>query len=176
MDKNFKSHREITDYLDGLGYRISKSKIGRDLKALGIKRNSEGVYPQKAILEYAATLERKGDDGFAPAEIQAKKAAMELELLELKAAKFKFEMDKEAGKYILRDDFYLEMAARGVVFESGFRHLFATTAREIIALVGGKVERTADLLEFLNQELDKQLNKYATTDTFQVLFDFEDGE
>lgn len=173
MDKEFKSYREIADYLGGLGYRVSKSKIGRDLKALRIDKNSDGIYSQKVILEYAATLERKGDDGAGPAELQAKKSAMEIDLLGLKTAKFEFEIDKERGKYILKKDFNAELAARAVVLESGFQHYFATRAREMIAAVGGKIDKTADLLELLNQGLNEQLNVYASQDVFQVLFEEE---
>ncbi len=173
MNKEFKSLRDIANYLDSLGYKLSKSKVGRDLKERGIKKNSDGIYPGKAVLEYAATLERKGDAGLGPAELQAQKAAMEIDLLGLKTAKFEFEIDREKGKYILKKDFDAELAARAVVLDSGFRHFFATRAREMIVTVGGKIDKTADLLELLNQGLNEQLNVYASQDVFQVLFEQE---
>lgn len=169
----FKSQREIVRYLDKLGFKISKSKLSRDKKKGLIKVNEDGTISKGQIIEYSASLERKGDDETPPAELQAKKTAREIDILELKADRIQFEMDRDMKKYIPRKDFDSELAARAVVLESGFRHYFSVKAREMIALVGGKVEKTADLLELLNQGLDEQLNAYASQDVFQVLFEEE---
>jgi hypothetical protein len=173
MDDVFKSQREIVRYLDRLGFRISKSKLSRDKKIGLIKVNEDGTISKGQIIEYSASLERKGDDEAPPAELQAKKTAREIDLLELRADRIQFEIDLDKKKYIPRKDFEAELAARAVVLESGFRHFFSVKAREMIALVGGKIEKTADLLQALNDGLDEQLNQYASTDIFHVLFDEE---
>jgi hypothetical protein len=82
-----------------------------------------------------------------------------------------FDLEKEQGKYIPKADFESELAARAAVLESGFRNLFNIRIREWIALVNGKPERAADLMAALNRGLDEQLNTYATTRSFQVIFE-----
>lgn len=169
----FKSQREIVRYLDRLGFKISKSKLSRDKKRGLIKVNEDGTISKGQIIEYSASLERKGADEAPPAELQAKKTAREIDILELRADRIQFEMARDKKKYIPRKDFDAELAARAVVLESGLRHFFSVKVREMIALVGGKVEKTADFLQALNDGLDEQLNQYASTDVFQVLFDEE---
>ncbi|HKL81764.1 MAG TPA: hypothetical protein VJ879_04545 [Desulfobacter sp.] len=172
-DDVFKSQREIVRYLDALGFKISKSKFSRDKQRGLIKINDDGTISKGQIIEYSATLDRKGDDELPPAELQARKTEREVALLDRKLARADFEMDRDMKKYIPRKDFEAELAARAIVLDSGFRHFFSLKVREIIALVGGKVEKTADLLQTLNEGLDEQLNQYASTDVFQVLFDEE---
>ena len=172
-DEVFKSQREIVRYLEGLGFKISKSKLSRDKQKGLIKVNDDGTISKGQIIEYSATLDRTGNDEPPPVELQAKKTAREIDILELKAERLRFERDRDNKKYIPRKDFEAEMAARAAVLESGFRHFFSVKAREMIALVGGKVEKTADFLEMLNHGLDEQLNAYASKDVFQVLFEEE---
>jgi hypothetical protein len=173
MEEVFKSQREIVRYLDRLGFKISKSKLSRDKGRGLIAVNDDGTISKGQIIAYSATLERKGEEE-APAELQAKKTAMEIDILELKAARYEFEMDRDMGRYVPRKDFEAELAARGAILESDFRNFFTAKAREMIAMVGGKVEKTADLLDLLNNGLDEQLNKYASQDVFQVMFDEEE--
>ena len=77
------------------------------------------------------------------------------------------------GKYILKTDFAAEMAARGVAFDSGFRHLFNTKVAKWIALVGGNLGKSADLLQELNTGLDEQLTTFTDPGRFHVLFEEE---
>jgi len=169
----FESLLAVCKYLGDAGFRVSKSKIYRDKDKGQIRINSDGTVFETEVRAYAATLERvEGDIGDLN-DVHARKAAKEVERLEQQIAKLRFENEKEIGKYILRNDFEAELAARAVVFESGFRHKFNVKVREWIALVNGKIEKSADLLQELNVCLDEQLNSYATTKAFQVMFEEE---
>lgn len=167
----FPSTLQVMTHLYEAGYKISDSKIYRDKKAGLLKVNLDGSVDEAEVRAYAAGLKRRDGNIDDLSDLQARKSDKEVKILEIKEQQMQFDLDKSMGKYIPRSDFDAELAARAVVFESGFRHFFATRAREMIVTVGGKAEKTADLLELLNQGLNEQLNTYASTDVFQVLFD-----
>lgn len=171
--KIFSSTLKVLNHLYDAGYKISDSKIYRDKKAGLLKVNSNGTVDEAEVRAYAAGLHRREGNIDDLSDLQHRKSDKELKILEIKEKKMTFELGRDMGKYIPRNEFEAELAARAVVLESGFRHFFSVKAREMIAIVGGKVEKTADFLQALNDGLDEQLNQYASTDVFQVLFDEE---
>jgi hypothetical protein len=170
-DNYFKSLRAVLFHLDQAGFRISKSKLYRDKDKGMIRINPDGTVPETEVRAYAATLERKSGSIDDLSDVHARKAAKEVEKLEEQIARLRFERQKEQGKYIPRSSFEAELAARAVVFESGFRHVFNIKAKEWIVLVGGKMEKASELLTALNQALDEQLNSYTSLENFQVMFE-----
>ena len=174
MEENipkFESLRAVAKHLDVAGYKTSKSKISRDKQKGLIRVNQDGSVFETEVRAYAALLPRKDASIKDLSDVHARKTAKEVESLNLKVERQQFELEKEKGKYIPRQYFEAELAARAVVFDSGFRHMFQVKIREWIALVGGKPEKAADFLLALNQALDEQLTSYATTRTFHVLFE-----
>jgi len=78
------------------------------------------------------------------------------------------------GKLIDREALYLELAARAVTIDNGFRQKIEMTVPELIAIVKGDASRQVEFLDMLMQAWDELLNSYATTAEFEVLFDEED--
>ena len=154
------------------GYKISKDKFYRAFKKELIRMEPDRSVLEVEVRNYALNNLSKIDGSLEnPADIQALKNKKEVEKLEEQIAKLRFDREKDQGKFIPRNEFESELAARAAVFDSGFRHTFNVKAREWIALVGGKPEKAADFLLALNQALDEQLTSYATTRTFQVMFE-----
>ena len=170
---SFKSLLQVFQHLKTAGYKIGKSKLYEDAKKGSIRVNPDHSVLETEVRAYAGTLQRVEGDIQDLNDVHNRKAAKDVELTDIKIKRAKLELDKELGKYIPRADFEAELAARAVIFEAGFRHLFNIRAREWIAIVGGKVNRTADLLHALNTSLDEQLNSYVSTQTYQVLFEEE---
>jgi hypothetical protein len=139
-----------------------------------IRINPDGTVLETEVRAYAATLERINGDVDDLSDAHAVKTQKEIERLNEQIAKMRFEREKEEGKYIPKKEFEAELAARAAVLEAGFRHTFNVKVREWIALVGGKAGKSADFLQELNTVLDEQLNSFATTRTFQVMFEEED--
>lgn len=166
----FKSLLAVVEHLSAAGFKVSKSKIYRDQGKGMIRVNPDGTVPETEVRAYAATLERVGGDISDLSDIHAKKTAREVESLEIKIAKQKYELEKDQGKYLPRADFELELAARAVIFETGLKHRIRSKVSEWIALVGGKADKGPDLLESMEAEIEAELSSYATTKTFQVLF------
>jgi hypothetical protein len=170
---SFESLLSVCDHLKTAGYRISKSKLYRDRDKGMIRILPDGRVLETEVRAYTANLERiEGDIGDMN-DVHARKAAKEIERLDEQIARLRFEREKEEGRYIPKKDFEAELAARAVVFEAGFRHLFNIKTREWIAMVAGRAEKSAELLRDLNQALDEQLSKFSTVRTFQVMFEEE---
>lgn len=166
----FPSRRSVFFHLVSAGYKISIAKVYRDFKKGLIRKEMDGTVLETEVRAYAANLERIDGSIKDLSDLQAQKSREELRKLREQVAKLRFEREKDHGKYIPRQDFEAELAARAVVFDSGFRYLFQVKAREWISLVGGKPEKTADFLAALNQALDDQLTTYATTKSYHVTF------
>lgn len=170
----FENRRTVLHHLVKAGYKISRAKLYRDFKRGLIRMEADGSVLEAEARNYALNNLSKIDGSLEnPADIQALKNQKEVEKLDEQIAKLRFDREKEQGKYILRDEFESELAARAVVLDTGFRHKFNIKAREWIALVGGKPEKAAEFLQALNDALDEQLTSYAATRTFQVMFEDE---
>jgi hypothetical protein len=179
--KVFTSLLQVMSYLIEQGYKVSKSKIYRDAEngKITVTTDDSGNKSVAALAawEYAEKhLEKVGANKGDLKNLQATKLMQAIKIQEVEHLRKTFDLEKEQGKYIPRADFESELAARAAVLESGFRHLFNVKAREWIAIVGGKPERTADFLAALNAGLDEQLNTYATTQVFQVIFEDTDDD
>lgn len=166
----FPSLLAVLHHLKGAGYKISQSKLYRDKDKNFITVEPDGTVLEINVREYAATLERTAGNLDDLNDVHIRKASKDVELREIKIKKMKFEYERERGKYIPRAQFEQELAARAGVFDAGFRHLFNMKVKEWIAVVGGKPEKSADLLALLNTALDELLTTYATIKVFQVMF------
>ena len=162
--------------LQDAGYKISDAQFYRHCEKGMVRINPDGSILESEIRGYAVNLKRVTGNIQDLNNLQSQKTKKEVEKLRLQNAKLRFDQEKEEGKYILRADLYSELASRAAVFDTGFRHTFNVCVREWIALVGGKPEKSADLLQALNQALDEQLNSYATIKTYHILFVEDDIE
>ena len=169
---SFSNRRSVLLHLQKAGYQISRSKLYEDFKKGLIRKQVDKTVLESEVRAYIIAGNLKRVDGSLEdlSDLQTQKSKEELKKLKEQVAKLQFEREKDQGKYIPRNEFESELAARAVVFDSGFRHAFNVKAREWIALVGGKPEKSADFLQALNEMLDEQLTSYATTRTFHVLF------
>jgi len=173
---SFPHRRAAVKSLQDAGYKISDAQFYRHCEKGMVRINPDGSVLESEIRAYAVNLKRIAGDIKDLNDLQSQKTQAEVEKIRLQAAKLKFDQEKEEGKYILRADLYSELASRAAVFDTGFRHTFNVCVREWIALVGGKPEKSADLLQALNQALDEQLNSYATIKTYHILFVEDDIE
>lgn len=167
----FQNRLAVFKHLEAGGWKISLAKLYRDFDDGKIIVEPDGSVLEVEVRSYSLTYLSKIDGSIEDIKgIQEEKARKEVEKLNEQIARLRFDREKEEGKFIPRADFESELAARAAVFDSGFRYLFHRHVHEWIALVGGRPEKSADFLESLNQALDAQLNGYATTQAFQIIF------
>lgn len=166
---SFGSLHQVLQHLKSSGFKIGKSKLYEDAKKGAIRISPDGSVLETEVRAYAGTLQRQDGDIQDLNDVHNRKAAKDVELTDIKIKRAQLDLDKELGKYIPRKDLEQELAARALIFENGFRHLFATRADEWVSIVGGRREKMPEFMRALNQALDAQLSVYATTKTFQVL-------
>ena len=171
--EKFKNVKAVLDFLKLHGFKIQKSKIYEDARE-GLLRvqDNKFVFGADAKL-YSATL-KKDELNFEPAELTAEKLKKGSLRLDLQNEKLKFEIDRLLGKYMPKADFERELAARGAVLDNGLRRNFAIRAQDFIVLVGGRLSKTPDVIDYFNKILDEQMNAFATTESFQVMVIGED--
>lgn len=166
----FKSLRKAVAALYDAGYEISRSKMSRDKKSGIIDFNKDGTVDENEIEKYSRLLKRREASLGDSKENQSKKTDWEIKNLKVKHEKQQFELEKLKGKYIEKALFEAELASRAAIFETGLKHSFSAKVQDLIAIVGGKSEKSPDFLEALNSFLDEELNNYATTKRFHVVF------
>lgn len=177
----FKNRMQAFRELKRLGYKIEKSKFyghcSKPGESNGICRvEKNGTVTETSLRRYVkhpgSQLESTGDgEGAVVAEEQRAKLRMENERLEMQNQKLRMEIATMEGRYIERDQVYLELAARAAVFENGLRHWWNMNAAKLVELAVGDPENARDLI--LNAGLrgmDSQVNEYARADTFKVIF------
>jgi hypothetical protein len=176
QEERFDNRKAVLEYLNENGYSVSQGKLYADAKK-GLLR----LQPDKSVLMSSVEAYIKDPESglVKHAEVGAeqdnaeraeRKSTAELNILEGKATRQKFDLDREMGRYLLREDFELELASRAAVLETGFKHRIKTDISEWIQVCKGSQAQRAELLGLILLAVDQQLNEFATTDKFQVMF------
>ncbi len=170
---------DVFRQLDAMGYQVTQRTFYRHCKEGKCRRNADGVFSRRLVKAYcdAEGLARNGaetddDDGGKLAVKQSVKIDRENEKLELSNKLLKLKYERSIGKLIERDGLYLELAARTVALDTGFRQKLSMEAPKLIASIGGDLNRQLEfedlVLELVWNEL---LADYCAVDEFEVLFD-----
>lgn len=175
--QRFDTRHAVLKHLHDEGYKISGGKLHNDCKNGLLKVQSDGSLFLADVKAYCLNLKRRfGESGDKAAQdFQVKKAERELELLEIKIKRAQHEYEDMQGKYMPRDDFEREMAARAAIFDTGLRTFFRVRAAEIIALCMGAADTEEMVIDAFNALLDAQMNEFASLKQYHVLFQ-EQGE
>ncbi len=170
----FKTQAAVVRYLVERGYKTSLSTLSYHLKQ-GHLAKVNGLFPFDLVNRFAETyLKNAAGHRVGTSElISAKetKTRLEAEKLQEQVHMAKLQRERLQGKYISREEVYLELAARAVVLGNGLSQMIETCGFDIITLVGGDSAKYTDLIAFLQTEIDALLNTYATPDEFEVLFE-----
>jgi hypothetical protein len=175
---NFRNLREVVEYLKGQDWKVSQATVYKHQSEGKIKAEADGTYLLKSVLRYARgflmlrQVKQKVDDE----ELQRKKTKAEIWRTEEQAKLGRIKRMVEEGKYILREQFELEMAARAAVLEAGLKYSIQSKAGEWIDAVKGDHERTGDLIRIAVDSLNQALNEFATLKEFHVIFAIRNTE
>jgi len=172
IDGNFRNVREVVTYLKGQDWQVSQSTVYKHQREGKIKGEADGAYTLKNVLRYARGFlmlretKRKVDDE----ELQRKKTKAEIWRTEEQAKLGRIKRMVEEGKYILRDQFELELAARAAVLEAGLKYTIQAKAGEWVDAVKGDHNLTGDLIRIALDSLNEALNEFASMREYHVLF------
>ena len=161
------------EYLKRNNIRISKTKLYRDADTGKLRVQPDGSILLSDIELYARAYLTPKQKASMNAEIEAlQKEKLELESNRLREqiAKLVWDREKEAGRYLLRSDFEMELAARAAVLQTTLQQMAATKAYDWIAVCKGEHSKAPDMAAMVKAEIDEALNNYASTDSFQVVF------
>ncbi|WP_321367961.1 hypothetical protein [uncultured Desulfuromusa sp.] len=183
QEERFENRKAALEYLNSNGYSVSQGKLYGHAKKGLLKLQADKSVLKSSLEAYidnpASGLIRHGDVG--PSEEDkaqsAEKLKYEVSILKTKDAKQKFDFEKEQGKYILKDEFEMEVSARAAVLDSGLSYWIKSNVAEWIQVCCGSQEKRSELMQLMLEGKDQRLNEFAATDRYQVMFvDVEDSE
>ena len=170
----FRNRIEALGHLQAQGYKIKKSKLYEDAKAGFLRMQKDGSVFERDLERYVRRvgLEKPEELGAAAAaDLQARKLGLEIAKLEEEYRERKRKNDVQEGRYMLREQVYMEIAGRAAVFEAGLKHAVDTRAAELLEAVAPLADphhRAAAVRRWFRDLLDAQLNEFANTRTFQA--------
>ncbi len=163
-----------------LGYELSQRTFYRHCKQGKCRVNRDGVFSRRLVKQYVETegISRTGqdiEDNGPDVALSIEKQRLENEKLQINNGHAALKFKKDQDLLLEREALYLEMAARTVALDNGFRQLIDMEAPAMIATVKGDVTRLSEFTDMLHQLWNELLNSFSTTDEFEVLFE-EEGE
>ncbi|MFA5056845.1 MAG: hypothetical protein WC485_01915 [Opitutaceae bacterium] len=158
---------EVVRYLQKRGFKVKKSKVYADARAGKLPRGPCSVddadkYASREELPRLAEVAAGELDRIAKQRSEA-----EYRLLEKKYEKLAFELEKDKGQWMPRDQFDQELSARAAVLLHGLRHLAQSRASELLDL--GKSKGPQAMGDRMQADIEELLNDYANRETFQVI-------
>ncbi|MBL3582608.1 hypothetical protein [Oleidesulfovibrio alaskensis] len=169
--QSFGSLKEVLEYLQEQGRKISKSKLYQDKSRGLLKAQADGTFRQRDVDRYAGALGLVATPDKEAAEAQefaSRKAKAEAEKLEEQAKAERFKNEVRAGRYILREDVEVELAARAGVLGTGLRTMIETSLLDILHTAQGNPKRAPEVLALFERKLDAALNEYSRPIVYEV--------
>lgn len=168
MASHLKNIPAVIEYLDGMGWKLSKSAAYKHKKEGKLRPDDDGTFSVKAVDKYAKQwLERKDGSGTMD-DLSEATARATLEKLQAQARHWTTKTQIELGEYVHRNRWDRELAARAKVFRSDMENFIRAQAPEIIRTVEGDPEKTPDLIEFYLDHLEAWLDRYSKPKTWKV--------
>ncbi|HHQ49563.1 MAG TPA: hypothetical protein ENK19_11865 [Acidobacteria bacterium] len=163
--ESFRTLRAVVRYLQSQGWKIGERTIYKHRDQGKIVRDEHGRYPKQAVDNYAAAhLDRLApgeDKADEIAALQKAKLRAEKEKTEAQARHWELRNKIESGYYVKRSEVESALAARAQVLRSGYENFVHAEAEQVVKLVDGDPERTADLIAYLLEAGEEWFHQYS---------------
>lgn len=169
---NLKDWRAVLAYVGENGRKLGKTKLFDDIRKGRLKKQPDGTFKQRDVDRYMASLPMAGTPDVVAekaADRQRRKEEEEIRRIRAVADKEEFDLQVKKGRYILKEQVHLELAARAVTLASGLKTAFEAQHLDLVALVEGNPKKGAALVEKLEAILDEALNEYSREMEFEVV-------
>lgn len=169
----FKSRVEVLKYLWTQGAKVSRGKLYNDAESGKLRIQADGSVLLSDVDIYVMAYLKAGKKGGMAPEIEnlnKEKLNEEIKKLKEQNKKLAWEREKETGKYILRDDFEMEIVSRAVVLDVSLKQMISSKALNYISMCKGDFAQTAEVIREMTADINNVLNDYATTEKFQVFY------
>lgn len=148
--KILKTQLDAVKFLQDQGFKLSKSKFGRDVNDRKVATNAEGQFEDGALLAYAAAhlTPAAQAENRALSDANVNRLTADADLKRLTAERARLKLEKEQGLLMPRAQYEEDLAARAMFFRSEVNSFGFRKAGEIIALVNGDESKLPDLLQW----------------------------
>ncbi len=163
---------DVVEYLTEANYKCGKSTVYNHVKAGWLPKNSQGKFDIETVDKYAA-LHLKPLDGGSAADddlkvLQREKLEAETRRAKAQAEHMENKIRIESEKYIEKELFYGEMAARAAVLKNDLESFFISKAEKLIEVCNGDSTRVPDVIEFCLERFELFLGRYAEDKVWDV--------
>jgi hypothetical protein len=174
-EKNLANLSAILEYLEGTGWRVTKTSLYRHQKEGKLSPRPDGSYREQDIDRYARTFLKQKSTGKRlrekAEELQRAKVEKELKNLDIEYERKKFNLDKDKGRYLLREEMEIELAGRAGILDAGLKHWVQSKAAEWIRGFGGDISRVGEFISKMTHDLDEHINNYAAPLEYEIIID-----
>jgi len=180
-EPSFPNRIEALAWLQRQGFKIAKSKLYLDCKRGLLKLQDDGSVFETDLKKYARKVglnQLSKTPDVDPGDLQTKKTQAELDKLKTQNKLLQHQLDEKQRKYVSRDDFEMEFAAKIAVLKSGLEYEIHSSAPDLITLILKSKPEAAQqkLINRRQRDLDRQFNDFANIKKFQVVFASESDE
>lgn len=173
---NLKDWRAVLAYVSENGRKLGKTKLYSDIGLGRLKKQPDGTFKQRDVDRYMASLPMAGTpDAVAEkaADRQRRREEADIRKAEAAAEREVFDLAVKKGRYILKEQVHLELAARAVALASTIKTAFEAQNLDLVAAVEGNPKKGAALIERMEVILDEAMNEYSREMEFEVTFTAE---
>lgn len=162
---------DVVKFLNSLGYKRSTKQFSIDVKKGLVKINERGLFTRRQIHQYAKRFLTSGANfDNTPEGYESRKLQEQVKKLERENAEGEFKFSVFKGRYIPRQEMYLQLAGRAAVLDAGFEQFIRSKAGEFIASVSGDQSKSPDFIDQFIDGWKVLLNTYANSQDLEVVF------
>lgn len=169
--KPFSRLSDVVKWLKDQGYKIGKSKLYQDAKSGMLNGSDADGYTLDAVLAYAHTqmLDKVADPAQKIDVLTEKRLQKEVEKLTAQVEKLQFELQRDRGKYLPKDEVRTELALKVAAFEAATKHMIRVEADGWIEMVGGNLERKEAWVGKIYDGLDRLLGEMGACEELDLI-------
>lgn len=167
---------QVLAYLEQAGRKVKKTKLYDDVKKGVLPRrmlDGKAVFRPVDVDRYATTLplsvvpERQAQDAEDLARV---KLAAEIDKLQSQKASIDLDRKIKLGKYVLREDVALELAARAGELDRALRTSMRLYVPDFVRLCAGDADKGEALTVEFEKLLDAALTEFSRPMEFETVF------
>lgn len=158
---SFANIPKVAEWLKRNGWKVGTSTLYKHKKTGMLRPDGSGRFPLPAVEKYAEqTLTRL--DGSSPAcGLDEDKRKADTRKAVAQAKHWELKTNIASGLYVPRENFEIELATRARVLKSDLLSFCRSQPAEIIDLVNGDPGLAPDLVQFMVDQVETFLDRYA---------------
>ena len=158
-------------WMQQAGFKIKKSKVYADRKKGRFCVQSDGRIRHADVLAYIHTEELSKAPSMIQVleDISTRKQEKEIEKLTAQVEKLQFDLDRDRGKYLPKEEVRTELALKIAALESGLKHMIRIYASDWVGSVGGDIKKAPVLIGQFTHRLDELLDEMGNVEELAIV-------